>query len=431
MNNRVLVNLLVFAVLTAIVSTWAVFALLKVRLTDRPYPVTVEFAASPGLREGFDVAYLGVKVGTVRQVRLGDRKVVVELELDHDSRVPDTAGASARRKSAVGEPFVEFEPQPGDPGDGPYLKAGDVVPVERTEEPLSYSDLFGSSMELLKLLSPDDTRSLVHELAVGWNGRGESLAALIDGVDQLSSAFADNATELDATYRRLADITRVFARRRGQVGAGLDGLAATTATLKDLRKEIAALRDQAPDALARINDLLDAMPQADCLYSAIGSTLPTVFSDARARDLSRALAVAPDLTAVLQDVSSGAGTPEPSLRTNLVVTLLDPAPALEYKEPLKLPAVPEIPGCDGGTRETAPASEAGAQPPGSVPAAPPAVRPDSRAADTVRPAAERSPFRPENWLVHLPPILALLVLVRVAGGAVFVLARRVRDRRRP
>ncbi|GAA3203100.1 MCE family protein [Actinocorallia longicatena] len=428
MNRRVLLNLTVFALLASVVVVWAAFGLFKLKLTDEPYRVTVEFGTSPGLRPGFDAAYLGVRIGTVRAVRLADRKVVVDLEVDHDARVPASATASARRKSAVGEPYVEFEPAPGDQGTGPFLSPGAVVPVERTSRPLSYNDLFGSTLKLLRLLSPQDTRKLVHELAVGWNGRGESLAEILDGADQLTSAFAGHATELDTTYRELAKITHTYAAKRTRLARGLDDLATTTSALADLRHDLAKLRDTAPGTLKDLNGLLDAMPQAGCLLDAVGGALPEVFSTARARDLDRTLAAAPALVKVLNDVSGGTAD-KPVLRANVVVTLLSPKPAVEFERNQAVPTVPAVPTCDGTARPTArtpgtAAEKAGARP---APATPAASGPTGVA---VTNSGGGSALGPSGWLVYLPPILALAVLVKAGSGTLTAFVRNARNRRR-
>lgn len=126
MRNRIYLNLGVFAVLGVVMTVWAFSTIIRLDAIERPYRVSAEFVSSPGLIRGFDVAYLGVRVGKIGDVRLAPGKIVVGLDIDRGIRLPKGATAEVRRKSAIGEPYVELSP-PATGVTGPTLAAGDTI----------------------------------------------------------------------------------------------------------------------------------------------------------------------------------------------------------------------------------------------------------------------------------------------------------------
>src|SRR5690606_12834600 len=161
---------------------WSFATLFEVDALDDPDFVTVEFESSPGLARGFEVAYLGHAVGSVHAVALQDGFSEVVLRIDAGEELPAAVDAMARRKSAIGEPFVELAPTPGtDPSTGPRLVDGDRIPLARTSSPISYGTLFKSVDALLAAVDPDQVGTVVDELAAALDGRGDDVRRIITG----------------------------------------------------------------------------------------------------------------------------------------------------------------------------------------------------------------------------------------------------------
>ncbi|MEO5875344.1 MAG: MCE family protein [Streptosporangiaceae bacterium] len=430
MTRRILINLAAFALLGVVMTVWALGNVLKFDVITRPYQISVEFASSPGLQPNFDVAYLGVKVGKIRTVRLGDHKVVAVLDLERGTEVPDNVTAAAGRKSAIGEPYVDLTLPAGTRG-GPPLRAGAVIPLSRTSVAVTYRGLFAAANKAVQGLNPDDLHTVTHELAAGWNGRSESLVKILDSSEQITSTFAQNTDLLDRLIEQLTQISGTLARHRGELGSGLGDLASFTDVLANHTGQIAQLRDRAPDLVGRFNKILAATAPADrCILASLKSALPTMLSGPALDSYEYAIQTAPGLIKVLDEVSPKVNG-KANLNIDFVITLQKPKPAPEYVSPLPLPTVGAIPATCPGI--AVPAGQPGAGPAagttpkqgaGSAPA--PAAQPTT---DTVRNAAGKDAFEATDLLVWIPPLLALAILLRVVTRTIPLF--RIRRRTSP
>jgi phospholipid/cholesterol/gamma-HCH transport system substrate-binding protein len=418
MTRRILINLAVFAAIGVIMVVWAFRNVVTFDFVERPYRISAEFASSPGLHPGFEVDYLGLRVGKIDSVRLQTGKVLVRFDIDRGVAIPQGVSAAVARKSAVGEPAVELTPAPGR-GGAPGLRPGAVIPLSRTSVPPEYGNLFGAINRAVRAIDPEDARILTHELAVGFDGRSESLRRLIAGADDFTATFASNAQLLDGLTKDLAAVTHVLAEHRGELGAGVDNLALLLRALSEVRGDLAHLRDEGPGILDRVNRLLDkGGPDFNCAMDALGSFVPSLATPAHLGELRQVLVQAPALQTVLTNIIGGTKGAR-VLNTSFVLTARTKA-ALENKYPRPQPKVAPIPPCpDGRTPGVAQQAAFPGGDPGSVV---PSPRPVTSAPVATRPASDSG--GPPGWVVYVPPTLALLVLIRVIAGAVPVLSRR-------
>ncbi|MFI0351951.1 MCE family protein [Actinomadura sp. 9N407] len=431
MTSRVLINLVTFGTLAVVMTVWALTSIIRFDFIDNPYNITVEFESSPGLHPNFEVDYLGMRIGKIDSVRLEKNKVVVKLDIDDGVSIPAGVTAAAARKSAVGEPVVELSP-PKTGTAGPEMKAGAVIPVSKTSVPPKYGDLFGAVIDSLKAIDPNDARVLTHELSAGLSGREDSIRKIINGGDQLTATFAENSELLDGLTKDLGKITGVLNQNRDNLGAGVDNLAALTGALSQVRGELKQLRDDGPGLLAEVNGLLDKTgPDFECTVDSLGNLGLTGHNPNILADLRKTLARAPELKVVLDNVI-GMDQGKPVLNVVFLLTTKRLA-TLEYKYPLPQPATNKIPACrDGRNPGTAQQKPYKAKEPGdTIPTHDPSIQgPDTRAQKAAG-TSEDSSGGPPMWLVYVPPVLALLVLIRVMAGSVPAMSRlRLRRRRK-
>ncbi|MDX6741356.1 MCE family protein [Actinocorallia sp. A-T 12471] len=425
MRPRILLNLVAFAVLGVVLVVWALTSIVTVDALRRPFTVEAEFASSPGLRTDLEVAYLGVRVGSVDTVRLEEGKVVVAMHMDRGVEVPSNSGAAVLRKSAIGEPYIELSPPPAAPERS--LRQGDVIPLARTEVAVEYKRLFDGAGNLLKAVDPDDARTLVHELATGLEGRDVTIRDLIGDAHQLTGTLAENAETLDKLSVQLTELTDILADGGPELASGLDGLAGATQALSDKRAELNSILENGPAFMREVEALLnDSRPGFSCLLTALGTPSPPLFTPQASKQLGHALGLMTGrFPKIVNDVIEK-GPGGDYARVTMVITGGGPVPAAkEYAERAKGPKTPRLYYCtkaykaDDLEEKTAEPVSVTGKP---ARAAGPFTEVEAPDQAQARPAAESSPAG--RWLTLIPIILAAAILAVTARRTLTVVRRR-------
>jgi phospholipid/cholesterol/gamma-HCH transport system substrate-binding protein len=343
MSRRVFVNLIAFVGVFVLMLWWAVNNIVSFDFIERPYEISGEFAATAGVSSNSEVAYLGVNYGSVDSVESVDGKVVIAMSIDRDKQIPADSRARIFRKSAIGEPYIDFEPPEDYDEGGPWIEEGDVVPLSRTSVPLEFSELLRSASRVLGSVEPEATRTLIHELAVALDGRGEALRDLTVDSDALLATFAERADLLDSLSSNSTRLTRTVTERRASLSSAVSDLAALAETLRAVEPDTRILLDRGTELLRTTADLVgDVKQELDCVLSDLDSIIQVTSTDENLAYLANTLEDGPtafDYVWMTRDDG-------PDGLWVRVSILFDPAnPAQQYVPPTDLPAVPEIPPC--------------------------------------------------------------------------------------
>ncbi|GGL19581.1 MCE family protein [Planomonospora parontospora] len=345
MRNRVLVNLGFFAVLGVVMTVWAFTSVIRLDVIERPYRVNAEFSSSPGLVPGFDVAYLGVRIGRIDGVALSPGKITVALDIDRGVRIPRGVGAEVRRKSAIGEPYVEISPPRAGAPDG-VLAPGATIPLAATSVPLDYRELFDGVGKLLDAVPPEDARTIVGELAAGLDGRTASIRELVDNAHDVTATLAGNAELLDELSVNLTRLTGTLAGRREELAEGVTDLAAVTRSLRESRRELYAALEHGPSFFRQVDHLLDtARPGLSCVLTAAGRNPGVVFTPRTRAHVTNLLRTVPTAQVLLADVTEKHSGGLYGRVTFVFSVPGGPEVAEEYRSPLAGPAVPKAGSC--------------------------------------------------------------------------------------
>jgi phospholipid/cholesterol/gamma-HCH transport system substrate-binding protein len=360
--RRVWINLGVFFALFAWLCLWAVQNVITLDVVERPYTITAAFDSAPGLRENVEVTYLGVRVGTIQELSLEQREVVVSLGIDKDTDLPVGITAAIRRKSAVGEPYVALEPPEGYEGGGATIDhdAGYPIPIESTSVPLAYGDLFVALDDLVDAVPGEALGSVLDELATALDGRGPELRRLLESTDDLTTTLAERTEMFDQLATELTSLTHTIAQERDAVGRSFDNLAALTGTLADSRADLDRLLTEAPVLGRQVDALLQAtIDDLGCTFGSIGELFARIGDPSRIAELLRVLDVAAEADAAFNAAvieKGDAGADGPYLTGSFGLVADDPPPIYEPRP--ELPAVPGLPRC--GELNPAAAAAAGA-----------------------------------------------------------------------
>lgn len=348
MSRRTVVNLVFFVFVFLVMCVWAVQNIVSLDYIDKPYTVTGDFHAASGVLPNAEVAYLGVHYGTVTDVKPIVGGVTITMKFDRERKdVPKTAIARIFRKSAIGEPYIDFKPPDGfDPSHAQptdYLRAGDHIPMDQTQNPLEFSELLRSASRLLHGIDPQKAGSLIHELADALSGRAESLRQITTANDDLAATFAAKTDVLDRLATNNTTITHVLADHATDLGQSLTNLRLIADSLKDANGDTAVLLDQGSELVGQLADLVDEQKgNLDCVLHDLADVIGVSSDAQRIAGTGYLLANGrtgfDDVFATRDQEADGVW-----VRVNLMATPTNPPP--EYIPPRPLPNVPDVPAC--------------------------------------------------------------------------------------
>ena len=190
-TRRTRIQLVVFAIITLLGVTFvgARYAKLDRLVVDRSYTVTAHYPQSGGIFTGAEVTYRGVGIGTVGDLVLTDEGVDVKLDIDKKwDKIPSDARALVGNRSAVGEQYVELQPQSQG---GPYLEDGSEIARAATTTPLPTEKLLEDVTTTVNSVDQKALTTTIDELGKGFAGTGQDLQTIID----TGTAFVETADE--------------------------------------------------------------------------------------------------------------------------------------------------------------------------------------------------------------------------------------------
>lgn len=350
MNKRIAVNLLVFGAIGVALSWWAVNNVLQIDVVDRPYTITADFESSPGLQPGFDVGYLGTPIGSIREVDLEDGGVSVRMSIDKGREIPEGSSLAVRRKSAIGEPYVDVVPPENASTDGPFLEAGAHIPVERTTTPLAYAELFDALDDLVSAVPAEDLDTLLSELAIGLDGRSEDLRRLITGSSDALDTFAEHSELIEEFTANMADLVGTLSEHRTQLGQGLDNSVAVTGSLSAANADLQRVLTDGNSLSNRVADLLaESKPEVTCALGDLSELAIRLGRDDLLGAIEQLLATGPDALAVFQDQADGGVIANeadgPYVRAIPPLNIGGENAVPVYDEPRELPEVAAVAAC--------------------------------------------------------------------------------------
>ncbi|MGE2735420.1 MCE family protein [Mycolicibacterium vaccae] len=240
LDRRTRIQLAIFTVVGLIAGGVMVFGYMRIPANVfglGVYRVYLELPAASGLYASGNVSYRGTNVGRVESVDLDDTGVRAVLTLRSDVPIPADLTAAVHSQSAVGEQYVALTPHSSD---GPELRDGDVIPVDRTSVPPDISRLLDDTNAGLQAIPRDDLRTAVDEAYVAIGGLGPEISRVVKG----STALAiDARAELDA-LTTLIDHSGPILDSQGDSAPAIRQWAAQLSTISgELRAQDGAVRD--------------------------------------------------------------------------------------------------------------------------------------------------------------------------------------------
>lgn len=337
MRSRIFVNLVFFSLLSLVMLAWAFSSVVSIRQIERPYTLKGRFAATGGVGPNAEVTYLGVPVGTVTGVRRDVGGVIVTMDIDREVDIPMGSSANIQRKSAIGEPIVDFRPPPDVEETRSMPRSSDdfIVPMEQTTVPLELSELLRSASRLISSIPPDAVTTLLREAAIGLQGNGDALRSMGDASDELGTTLLSRTEALDRLSQNNTALTRLLADKSPTITQTLDDLDLLARTLREGKADTNRLLDEGPKFFSETSALIETIrPDLDCSLDVLGQLIDITSTDQKLRELRALLRIGPRAYSAFHD-SLDVEPDGPWIRVGLVFSPERPAP--QFDPPKTLP----------------------------------------------------------------------------------------------
>jgi phospholipid/cholesterol/gamma-HCH transport system substrate-binding protein len=266
-----LIKVVIFAVVTVTLTALLGLTIANTTLGSTT-GYTARFTDATGLNVGDDVRMSGVRIGQVSDISVAENKYAdVRFDIEASRELPRTVTATIKYRNLIGQRYVSLGLGSGETN--AVLRAGDMIPLDRTQPALNLTQLFNGFQPLFQALNPEDVNKLAGELIQVLQGEGgtidsvlahtASLTRTVASKDQVIGQVIDNlntvlttvnerTTEVGGLIDQLQQLATGLAQQRGSIGTAISALGDLTAATSGL---LASVRPPLKDDIAALGTL--------------------------------------------------------------------------------------------------------------------------------------------------------------------------------
>jgi phospholipid/cholesterol/gamma-HCH transport system substrate-binding protein len=293
--TKLLIKSITFIVVT-VLATVALAATIRNDTGGSTRQFHAVFTDATSLNRGDDVRMSGVKVGTVTDVEVTEKRLArVTFTASRNAPLVDGTIAELRFRNLIGQRYISLEPPTGS---GPALRPGYTFDTDHTKPALDLTMLFNGFQPLLQLLSPDDVNNLSGQIVAVFQGEDATVDGLLSSTASLTSTLAakdevigklitslssvlqvvnDRSSQLDTTIVTLQQLVSGLAADRKTIGSTLDGLGDLTTSVADLLDDGREPLKGSITALDQLaGNLSKAEPQLDSFFEQLPTKLDRI-----------------------------------------------------------------------------------------------------------------------------------------------------------
>jgi phospholipid/cholesterol/gamma-HCH transport system substrate-binding protein len=232
------IKLVAFAVITILAT-----AVLAVTISNQQFGATRSFKAdftdATDLLPGDSVRAAGVRVGTVKSVKVVDSHIAqVSFDVDKDVPILTSTHFAIRYLNLVGQRYVSIIDEPG--GTPLPSHKPPVIGVDHTAPALDLTELFNGFRPLFAALSPNDVNSFALEIIKTLQGEGSTVADLAAKSATLTNTIADRDAAIGGVINNLLTVLDTVAKRDAGLNQTVEQLQRLVSGLATDRNTIAA-----------------------------------------------------------------------------------------------------------------------------------------------------------------------------------------------
>jgi phospholipid/cholesterol/gamma-HCH transport system substrate-binding protein len=224
------------------------------------------FTNASGLRPGQFVRASGVEVGKVSKVTLinGDRRVLVDFNVDRSLRLDQATTASIGYLNLIGDRYLELKR--GD--SGKRLAPGATIPLEHTQPALDLDALIGGFRPLFKALDPNKVNFIAQSIITVFQGQGGTINDILDQTASLTSTLADRDRAIGEVINNLNIVLATVVKHQKEFDQTVNNFEVLITGLKNRADPLATAVAHISNAAGTLADLLGE--DRPLLHSTIG-----------------------------------------------------------------------------------------------------------------------------------------------------------------
>ena len=242
----------IFSILGIAAGTTLAFSLDKIPFVKQAYDLTAEFGDAAGLNPENQVRVAGIKVGTVEKVELVGDKVVVSMQIDNGTEIPEDATAEIKLATLLGTKFVEIDAS----GSDPFLQDGDVIPLERTEIPYEIYQASNQGTAVLEDLDGPTLNKMLVQLTKLTAAAEDEVGEALEGLNDLGAGVGAKEEELRELLAGSDDLTALLSDEGDEIVRLVDASNTVLGSLAQKREEVQSLLEVTKQMAANVTSLV-------------------------------------------------------------------------------------------------------------------------------------------------------------------------------
>jgi phospholipid/cholesterol/gamma-HCH transport system substrate-binding protein len=245
------------------------------------------------LRNGDSVRVAGVKVGRVTDIKADRQKglVIVDFVVNKGTHLGPDTRADVALETLLGAKYIRLKGDVVKPylEDLPGSDQRRTIPVARTTTPFDVFDLTRRATENIKALDTSQLNKLINDFADITQGKQQSVADLVQGLDKVSTAIASRDAELAQLLDRADTLSQTLAEKDQTLVALIDQSKKILDLLANRRDELARALGAGSDAVTQLSIIIGGhQVQLDRILSTLHPTLDVVSANQQKIDAALA-----------------------------------------------------------------------------------------------------------------------------------------------
>ncbi|MEV4154371.1 MlaD family protein [Nocardia salmonicida] len=196
-------SLLGIAVISTVGIAYLTFGVIRFEPGRSEIEAKLVVPNAAGLQVGSPILLRGIEVGSVTGMSRARSAVDVDFTVNTRFRIPIDSTVVIEGLSALGEPYVMFEPRSEN---GPYLTQGQVVHGEKVTTPLSIPQVAHLVAQAMNQLDPRILDRLLDTAELALRGTDEVVPRLSRSTDLIAAMLVSRADTFGAMLTDLQQI---------------------------------------------------------------------------------------------------------------------------------------------------------------------------------------------------------------------------------